>query len=185
MDTEKDSFKEIKAYLDNSKNLSEEELINAVIAIGNTGDEDAIPFLLDLFRDKNNSNHLIQSAAIALAKLGTEQIVDPIIAYLRDDRFLEYRGGFLYALKFLECKKYFQNFVEMFSTGGFNVQEISYTLIKKYYLKMDNSVLKAGIESLERKKEELYESGYNKEIEAKVGFMNQVIEMFESKIGQI
>jgi len=173
-----DNVNDIIEYLVNNPNLEEPAIVNAIRAIGDTNDKLAIPYLMDMLVNIDNSGYILQTVAISLGKLKVDAAVPYIMNYVRKDEFKEIRGGFLYALIKLNCKKYFIDFIDLFCNGSFNVRELSYLLIEKYYLEEDKDELLKAYKKLESKKNELNKS----KISDNLAFVSKVQKMITTSI---
>lgn len=175
---EEDNVNDIIEYLLKTPNLEESEIVNAIRAIGDTNDKSAVPYLMDMLVDLNNSGYVLQTVAISLGKLKADEAVPHIIDYVRKNEFNDIRGGFLYALLNLNCKNYFIDFIDLFCNGSFNVSEISYLLIEKYYLEEEKEELVKAYEKLELKKVELNKNKVNDNL----AFISKVQKMIKVSI---
>ncbi|MES2837736.1 MAG: hypothetical protein V4667_09445 [Bacteroidota bacterium] len=121
-------------------NLSEDEIVEALQGFGSTGDKTAIPYLINELNNFESLSWKKRNAiAISLGELGADEAVPMIMDVIKNEKYKNYNGSFLYAMKLkpLNCKDYFLDFIELLCTGDMEIRESAVDLIEMFYKEID------------------------------------------------
>lgn len=114
------------------KYIMDLEIEQAVILIeelGNNKDKDTAQFLIKHFKDTNS--HVIRNAiAIALADIGSDLAIEPIVCMLKDPKTVGARGTLLYALESFNCSLHFDNIIDLLFEDNYEVSRQTLLLLE-------------------------------------------------------
>jgi HEAT repeat protein len=146
-------------------NLTENEIIEAIRGLGDTGEKDAYYLLISMLKDFDKLSWRKRNAiALAIGDLGFDEGVPYLMNIIKNPNYDGYNGSFLYALttKPLNCKEYFLDIIELLCTGDLEIREAAIILIESFYKHVTSEVIKRSLEILAANKV-LLESGGRKE----------------------
>ena len=112
--------KEFDENLNALKSQDAEEVERAIRNLGESSDQRAIPFLLDMLLKEHNDN-LRNVIALSLGSLKADDAVPILIQLVKKPELKNKRGSLVYALQNLDCKNYFIDIVELICDGNYEV----------------------------------------------------------------
>ena len=112
--------------------FSEREKIEAIFKLGDTQEKNAIPYLLSMLKDKNNSIFVRNSAAMSLGELSANEAVPIIMEVIKSPEHIHNNGALIFSLQNLDCREHFMYFINLLCIGDFEVRQMSEFIIEKY-----------------------------------------------------
>jgi hypothetical protein len=139
------------------------EVIEAAHALGDLGDQQAVPSLLELLRQ--TSHHDIRDAvAVALRDLADDGALQPLISLVLDPKTEGHRGTLVYALGGLKCSSVLPFLVDLVIAGNFEVSHEAFLAIESIESEIDPQIwdlclekIRAAVPQSQREKVELLE----------------------------
>lgn len=92
----------------------------AIRELSQLNDKRAIPILIDML-SKEEDNNLINALALGLGQLRADESVPLLMKLIKKPELKNKRGSIVFALKDLDCREYFIDFVEMICDGNYEV----------------------------------------------------------------
>ncbi|XEC96686.1 HEAT repeat domain-containing protein [Paenibacillus tarimensis] len=132
----------------NNNNI--EEAIDIISEIGNNKDVEAVPFLIHHLVDTNN-NILRNAIAIALADIGSNEAIEPLISMIKNPKTIGYRGTLLYALESFDCSDHAQLIVDLLGEDNFEVSRQSLLLLESIADNIPKEVKQKCIQKIQDK----------------------------------
>jgi HEAT repeat protein len=121
-----------KAFEENISALKSsdlEKVEKAIIELGHSKDEKAIPILIDMLSMEEDIN-IKNALALSLGNLRANEAVPLLMKLIKDPENKNRRGSFVYALQNLDCKEYFLDIVDLICTGSYEVYDHALTIFE-------------------------------------------------------
>jgi HEAT repeat protein len=99
---------------------NEEAIEELVQKIGLAKIVEAVPYLITLLNETDNCK-LRNIIALALADIGEQRALEPLISLIKSKRTERCRGTLVYALQSLDCASILVDLVDLVINGGFEV----------------------------------------------------------------
>ena len=164
-------------YLENTPNLSDRDFFTAVIALGDTDDKSAIPYLLNLWKNFDSLSWQRRNAiAMALGNLGADEAVPLLMKIVMDKSYWGCNGSILYAIaiKPLQSKEYFLDFIVLVCNDSIEIRISAYDLIEHYSLEVDDAIIIKSLEILEENKATIINENKPRQSDDKLSYINEV-----------
>jgi HEAT repeat protein len=120
---------DLEEKLEVLKSSDLEKVEKTIRELGNSEDKRAIPILMGMLA-REKDIHLKNALALSLGDLRAHEAVPLLMTLIKDPSNENMRGSFVYALRNLQCKEYFLDFVEMICTGNFEVYSHALDLVE-------------------------------------------------------
>lgn len=114
-------------------------------------------------------------------ELNANEAVPYMMDYIKAKENSENRGTILYDLFYLDCLKYFDDFIEILLEGNFECRQMAYYIIEKYATEVVDAKKQMAIQTLKANKI-LVESSFMEDFdekENKLNFIDQTIELLD------
>ncbi|MBM7871490.1 hypothetical protein JOC70_002990 [Clostridium pascui] len=155
------------------KELKNNNIDNAIRVIEEFGENkfyEAVPYLIKCFED--TSNHKLRNTiAIALADIGDQSALKPIINALNDPKTIGKRGTLLYALGFFDYSPYIELLTNLIISGNFEESRQSLSLLESIDINIEHEVIDECTKEISK--------DINK-LEEKIEFLLEAIDILES-----
>lgn len=152
------------------KNNNIDNAIRVIEEFGENKFYESLPYLIKCFEDTDN-HRLRNTIAIALADIGDESVLKPIVNALNDPKTIGKRGTLLYALGFFDYSPYIELLINFIISGNFEESRQSLSLIESIDINIEHEVIDRCIAKI------------NKDIkrqEEKMEFLLEALDILES-----
>ena len=146
-----------------------DEALSIIERIADYKIKTALPFLLEQL--EKTDNHLLRNEiALALAEIGTQEVVEPIIRMLNHPKTKGYRGNLLAAVVPFDYSTHLDLLVDFMVEGNFEVSRKSFILIEAI---VDDVPIKSKQEYIMKIKKEI------EKLEDKIDFLKESLDLFK------
>lgn len=112
--------KELSVKIEELKSSDLDRVRNSIRELGYSGDRRAVPVLMEML-SKEKSIGLKNALALSLGDLGADEAVPLLMSLIKEPEYENRRGSFVYALRNLNCRRYFLDIVDLICTGHYEV----------------------------------------------------------------
>ncbi len=155
-------------YIDQLYSDDTNTVIKAAHTLGDLGDRQAVPMLIDMLQ--TTSNPTIRDAiAVGLRELGDERALHPLLSLIADPKTEGHRGTLVYALEGFNCASCLSFLVDLVISSNFEVSHQAFLVIESIESKVSAMTLDT---CLQRVQEALSQSD-----DEKVELLKELIEM--------
>ncbi|MFF2755291.1 HEAT repeat domain-containing protein [Psychrobacillus sp. NPDC058041] len=127
-----------------------DEAIAIVEELGSKKIVEAVHLLIHHVLTTKNAK-LRNSIAIALADIGSNEAIEPLISLLKNPNTIGARGTILYALESFPCTEYIELFAELLGEDSFEVSRQAFILIDSHSENISSETKEKCISIIQKK----------------------------------
>ncbi len=105
--------------------------IKAARALGESGDAEAFPVLINLL-DTADNPRIRNAAAIGLRDLADNRALPFLLAQIKEPKNVDHRGTLVYALETLDARSALVDLVELIGSGDYEVATMAIRVIESF-----------------------------------------------------
>jgi hypothetical protein len=135
-------------YLERLQSSNPELVIEAAHALGDLGDERAVPILIELLQTTTDPD-IRDAAAVGLRELGDQSALHPLVSLINDPKTEGNRGTLVYALEGLDCASVIPLLVDLVINSNFEVSHQAFTVIDSIDSEVDEGILNLCIQKVQ------------------------------------
>jgi hypothetical protein len=146
-------LKKLEKYI-NTQNI--DEAIKTIEELGNNKNTEAVHCLIKHLETTDN-NVLRNAIAIALADIGCDTAIEPLIRMLKSPKTKGARGTILYALEYFDCSSHVELLTDLLFDENFEVSRQSLVLIESFLNKVPFELKQKCIQKVKNKIQSLHD----------------------------
>ena len=119
---------EYQKYITQLRSDRQDLAIKAAHALGDLGDQRAVPVLIEILQTTTHSA-IRDAVAVGLRELKDERAIQPLVSLIADPKTEGHRGTLIYALEEFDCTCLLDFLVDLVITGNFEVSHQAFLAI--------------------------------------------------------